>query len=64
MCRHGGPAELLLSLLMPKVPIILFTAFDTAIGHSDANAYGISAVVSKAESLNALAKQVQRLPAA
>jgi DNA-binding NarL/FixJ family response regulator len=51
----------ILSSLLPEVPIILFTAFDTTIRHADADAYGISAVVSKTESLNAVAEQVQGL---
>jgi DNA-binding NarL/FixJ family response regulator len=58
---NGLDTASILSPLMPEVPIILFTAFDTVIRHSDANAYGISAIVSKTESLNALAEQVQNL---
>ncbi len=58
---NGRDTAAILSPLMPEVPIILFTAFDTAVRHSDAYAYGISAVVSKTESLNALAEQVQAL---
>jgi DNA-binding NarL/FixJ family response regulator len=61
---NGLDTASILSPLMPEVPIILFTSFDTAIRHSDANAYGISAVVSKTESLNALAQQIQDLLAA
>jgi DNA-binding NarL/FixJ family response regulator len=61
---NGLDAASILSPLIPEVPIILFTAFDTTIRHSDANAYGISAVVSKTEGLNALAEQVQDLLAA
>jgi DNA-binding NarL/FixJ family response regulator len=58
---NGRDTAAILSPLIPEVPIILFTAFDTAVRHSDAYAYGISAVVSKTESLNALADQVQAL---
>jgi DNA-binding NarL/FixJ family response regulator len=58
---NGLDAAGILRSLLPEVPIILFTVFDTAIRHSDADAYGISAVVSKTESLNALAEQVQGL---
>lgn len=58
---NGLDTAAILNPLMPEVPIILFTAFDTAIRPSDANAYGISAVVSKTEGLNTLATQVYRL---
>jgi DNA-binding NarL/FixJ family response regulator len=58
---NGLDTAAILNPLMPEIPIILFTAFDTAIRPSDASAYGVSAVVSKTQGLNALANQVQRL---
>src|ERR1700730_3702948 len=38
---NGLDTASILSPLMPEVPTILFSAFDTAIRHSDAKAYGI-----------------------
>ena len=46
---NGIEAASLLKVMLPKVPVILFTAFDSAAMESDAIAAGIRAIVPKSD---------------
>ena len=57
----GLKAARILRPMLPQVPIILFTLHRDAMRDSDAQAAGVSVVVSKSDNLTLLVEHVQRL---
>jgi DNA-binding NarL/FixJ family response regulator len=58
---NGVEAASVLKGMMPKVPIILFTMYNEALGQSLASAVGVSMVVSKPDGMGKLVQCVQSL---
>jgi two-component system, NarL family, nitrate/nitrite response regulator NarL len=61
---NGLQAAVILHQIVPNTPIILFTSYKDAISSREAHDAGVAAVLSKADQLDTLADEIQRLTAA
>jgi len=58
---NGAAAGSVLKRLMPKVPVILFTMYDEAVGKLLASAIGVDVILSKPDGMGRMVEHAKRL---